>query len=394
MRIAVDARELAGKATGVGRYLAELLARWTRAPEARGHRLLLVVPAAIDAESSWLGQGGAAARTVVAPGGGGTVWEQATLARTVRSLRPDVLFAPGYTAPLLGRTPLALSVHDVSFFAHPEWFSPREGLRRRLVTRAAARRARVVLTLTAVARDEIVRHLRIPASKVRVIAPAVDSHECFTSRSAGQSASRTADQSVRSAGDQLVEPSVGSTAVREPLVLYVGSIFNRRHVPELVAGFARLAERRPDVRLEVVGDNRTYPHQDLAALAASHGVGRRLAWRAYVTDAELRDLYARASVFAFLSEYEGFGLTPLEALRAGVPSVVLDTPVAREAYGDAARFVSLDDGPEAVADALERLLDDDVARTGLFDAATHVLSRYSWDRTARETLAAITEAAR
>ena len=51
-------------------------------------------------------------------------------------------------------------------------------------------------------------------------------------------------------------------------------------------------------------------------------------------------LYARASVFAFLSEYEGFGLTPLEALAAGVPPVVLDTPVAREVYGPAARYVA------------------------------------------------------
>ena len=393
MRIAVDARELAGKATGVGRYLAELLARWTRAPEARGHELILVGPTPIDAASSWLGRGGATVRPIVAPGGGGTVWEQTTLARAVRSLGPDVLFAPGYTAPLLGKTPLALSVHDVSFFAHPEWFSPREGMRRRLVTRAAARRARVVLTLTAVARDEIVRHLRIPAGKVRVIAPAVDSHECFARRSVHQSIGPSVDQSIGPSGGQSTGRLADPAAGREPLVLYVGSIFNRRHVPELVAGFARLAERRSDVRLEVVGDNRTYPHQDLAALAASHGVGDRLAWRAYVTDAELRDLYARASAFAFLSEYEGFGLTPLEALRAGVPSVVLDTPVAREAYGDAALFVSLGDGPEATASALERLLDDAGTRTSLLDAAAHVLSRYSWDRTARETLAAITEAA-
>ena len=48
---------------------------------------------------------------------------------------------------------------------------------------------------------------------------------------------------------------------------------------------------------------------------------------------------ARASVFAFPSEYEGFGLTPLEALAAGVPPVVLDTPIAREIYGPAARYV-------------------------------------------------------
>ena len=61
--------------------------------------------------------------------------------------------------------------------------------------------------------------------------------------------------------------------------------------------------------------------------------------RDYVADEELAALYARPRAFAFLSEYEGFGLTPLEALAAGVPLVVLDTPVAREVYGDAAAYV-------------------------------------------------------
>ena len=74
-------------------------------------------------------------------------------------------------------------------------------------------------------------------------------------------------------------------------------------------------------------------------LATAKGVSERITFRGYVSDAELGTLYGRASVFAFLSEYEGFGMTPLEALAAGVPAVVGDTPVAREVYRSAARYV-------------------------------------------------------
>jgi alpha-1,3-rhamnosyl/mannosyltransferase len=105
----------------------------------------------------------------------------------------------------------------------------------------------------------------------------------------------------------------------------------------------------------------------------------------YVGEDELRDLYRRASVFAFLSEYEGFGLTPLEALTAGVPIVVLDTPVAREVYGAAAEYVPRGD-IEATAAALGRFLRSPVAGREQLARAPGVLARYSWERAAEETL--------
>jgi len=147
------------------------------------------------------------------------------------------------------------------------------------------------------------------------------------------------------------------------------------------------------VRLELVGDNRTRPPVNVGAVAHAHGVADRVTWRAYVPDEELAALYRRATVFAFLSEYEGFGLTPLEALRAGVPGVVLDTAVAREAYGGAALFVRLEDGPGAVAAALRTLLDDRGTRAALLAEGARVLGRYSWDHAARRTWQALAEAA-
>jgi glycosyltransferase involved in cell wall biosynthesis len=366
MNIAVDARELAGHPTGVGRYLAELLEQWAVSADAQRHRWQffaherIVVPAPFQEQ------------VTVVSGSGGTRWEQWTLPRALAHKRPDVLFAPGYSAPLTAPCPTAVTIHDVSFAAHPEWFSFREGTRRRVLTAWSARRARVVVTVSAFSRDEIVKHLGIPAGKVRVIASGTSPTWRVT-----------ADERPRN--------------TREHIVLYVGSIFGRRHVDSLIEAFVTsVAGRVPGSRLEIVGENRTYPRTDPAAALqrCSRDIAARVTLRSYVDDATLRDLYRRASVFAFLSEYEGFGLTTLEALAAGVPPIVLDTPVAREIYGDAARYVPADlSSPARLADGLVELLTDDHARAAILAHAGAVLARYDWTRSAEQTLRALEEAA-
>jgi glycosyltransferase involved in cell wall biosynthesis len=176
------------------------------------------------------------------------------------------------------------------------------------------------------------------------------------------------------------------------MVLFVGSIFNRRRLPDLIRAFTYVARERPDARLEILGDDRTYPSENLASIVASEGLQDRVTIRAYVSDEVLVDLYRRASAFAFLSEYEGFGLTPLEALASGVPVVMLDTPVARETCHDAALYVSRGDLTGTAA-ALRALMFDDDVRSRMLARAAEIAARYSWDEAARETLAAIESAA-
>jgi len=180
---------------------------------------------------------------------------------------------------------------------------------------------------------------------------------------------------------------------REPLVLYVGSIFNRRRLPSAIAAFAAATAELPEARFVIAGADRTYPHLDLAEPARQAGVADRVEIRSYVSESELTSLYSRASAFVFLSEYEGFGLTPLEALAAGVPAVVLDTPVAREIYGAAACYVDPADDVRQAARALKLLLTrpDEAARQVV--AARGIVSRYSWESAAAATLAAIEKVA-
>lgn len=358
LHVGIDARELLGRPTGVGRYLAGLLRVWAASNTLR-HRFTLVVPAA---PPEWVTALGERWTVVVEPAAtAGTWWEQVRLPATASRARVDVWFSPGYTAPLRVRCPMVVAIHDVSFFAHPEWFGWREGLRRRWLARAAARRAHAVITISEFSAAEIVRWLGISRARIRLAPPGA-----------------TIPQAPEPAG------------VRQPIVLFVGSLFNRRHIPEMLRGFAAAARRVPEARLVLVGDNRTLPPIDPLGLARELGVERQVEWRAYVTDAELDRLYASARVFLFLSDYEGFAMTPLEALAHGAPSILLDTPVAREVYGAAATLI---DSLASLPSALVRLLTDDEAHARSVAAGRELLTRYSWSNAAAGVLTALEEAA-
>ena len=365
-RIGIDGRELHGHRTGVGRYLSELCYHWRQLPRGGDHRFLIYGQAAGN-DPSVLGQpfdgsevGPFDYRHV--PGPPGTWWEQIHLPRALNQDALDVFFAPAYSAPLRITVPIVVTMHDVSFAAHPEWFKWREGIRRRWLAARTMKRAKAIITVSNFSRQEILRHYEIRADQVHV---------------------------VRS-GVHVPPDGLPSTT---PLVLYVGSLFNRRHLPTLIQAFAKVRMSVPNAELVIVGNDQTHPKQNLLAIAEAAGVKDHVVLRAYVPEAELKALYQRARAFAFLSEYEGFGMPPLEALASGVPIVVADTALARELYGEVASFVDPND-VEGVATAIVGLLTDQGLREHVLRRAAALVKTFSWKQAAEQTLKVLDRAAR
>jgi alpha-1,3-rhamnosyl/mannosyltransferase len=262
------------------------------------------------------------------------------------------------------------------------------------LVRHTAAAAEAVITISEFSRQELIERLGVDAGRIHVVPPGVGTGDWGTRAQQAQGApagSPIATRSHATATTMISSPQVPKSP-RPLRALYVGSIFNRRHVIDLIRAFAPIARKRSDVALDIVGDNRSYPYQDLRATIAGEGLSDCVQWHEYVGDEELHAMYARARAFAFLSEYEGLGLTPLEALAAGVPPVLLDTPVARESCGASALYVPFNDLP-ALTRALESALFDDRLRAALVAAAPAALAKYSWTRAAADTLAVLQRAA-
>jgi alpha-1,3-rhamnosyl/mannosyltransferase len=175
----------------------------------------------------------------------------------------------------------------------------------------------------------------------------------------------------------------GGTIHPPPYILYVGVLENVKNADRLVEAYAALA---PDLRqqfpLYLVGRKaNAYPR--LRQLIEQHGIGDRVRVLGYVSDTELSQLYAGAIVFAYPSDYEGFGLPILEAMRYGLPILAANKTSLPEVAGDAALLV--DTQVESIERGLDTLLRDAGLRQKLATKARARVSEFRWENTARAT---------
>lgn len=360
MRIGLSAWRLLGQRGGVANYLFHLLEHYQRlAPDDE----FLVFSE--DRAPAWEPTGNGRRVAVNVPLWENNLsWSEWVLPFALRRARLDLLHSVAYGQPCSSPGPSIVTVHDVSYKRHPEWFPGRAGAYLRLSTGTAARRAALLLTDSEFSAAELAELYHVPADRLAVIPLGVE---------------------------PAFRPDVDTAAVRaryrlpERYVLYLGGIHTRRRADLLVEACARVLPGR-EASLVVAGPAEAGDYR-VAEHVARLGLGAQVRLLGYVPQADLPALYAAASVFAWPTVYEGFGLPPLEALACGCPTVVANATSLPEVVGDAALRVPVDD-TEALADALARLLDDSDLAAGLRAAGPVQAAKFRWEDTAAATLAA------
>jgi glycosyltransferase involved in cell wall biosynthesis len=359
LRIGLDARELQGRPTGTGRYLRSLLRCW---PDT-GEDTLIAYFNGRPPEAPIPSTGRLELRAVGDGRQRGLLWQQRALPEAARLDGLNVFFSPAYTCPLPLQVPRVTAVHDLSYFARPEEFPFWDGLRRRLLGRASMRASARVLACSAFTRREIGARFPELAARVRHVPLGAD------------------DDLLPAPPRELARARLRITG---PLLLAVGTLLHRRCIPELLRAVARLLPTLPELRLHLIGENRTHPFRDFQALVDELGLRRNVELLGFVDEAALADRYAAADVALALSDYEGFGLPALEALARGVPLVAADRPALNEVVGGAALLVNPRD-PAAIADAVSEVLADEALRGSLQARGRARAARFSWSEAAQQT---------
>jgi glycosyltransferase involved in cell wall biosynthesis len=355
MKIAVDGYEIVKPMGGVGRITSGLVSALAGLDPDQEIVLFVRRPTDLPFPPN-------VQERVLSPERGYIRWQNLPLRKALRSMRPDILLAPNYTLPVFYGRPAVLFEHDISYVSHPEWYSRRAGMKTRWILPHSLRRAAAVITESEFSRQEILAHFPfVGEDKITVIHPGLEARLC-----------RSAPEEIRGWKDRK-----GFHGKR--IIGFLGSIFNRRHIPELVEAVRQLREGERDVSLYIVGRDQTKPAQDIAGLAAEDWI----LWEEGLEDEDLPLFYSGCDVFCFLSDYEGFGIPPLESLACGTIPLVLNRTSLAEVYTGMAVMTDRAD-PGEIRTGLELALSDEAKRAAVLAVFEERRPLFAWQKAGKE----------
>jgi glycosyltransferase involved in cell wall biosynthesis len=254
---------------------------------------------------------------------GRLVFEQLRLGSVLRDVGVEVHHGPHYTMPARSPVPCVVTIHDCTFFDHPEWHLRSKAAFFRRAIRRAARHASVLICVSQVTEDRLRASCDVRAPVV--VAPHGVDHRRFT-------------PDEPAAGSDRAVLAASGVPVDRPLVAFVGTLEPRKGVAPLVAAFDQVARSHPDAVLVLGGQTGWGMAETERALAAARHP-ERIVRTGYLPDEAVPALLRQAAVVAYPALEEGFGLPALEALACGAPLVTTEGTAMAEMAGGAALLV-------------------------------------------------------
>jgi glycosyltransferase involved in cell wall biosynthesis len=360
--VAINAHLLSGqdsyRSAGVHQYIYHLLHHLGLSDEGLRYTVLL-------------GEGGLSSdltlalhrsRWPTASPGGRVLWEQMAQPWVLQKIGADLIHSPVFVGPILSPCPSVVTIHDLSFIRFPELFRPANRIYLSMMTRLSVRRARRIIAVSAHAAAETHRLLDVPRERVDVVYHGVkeEFHPC--------PADEVADFRQRQ-------------RLPERVVLFVGTLEPRKNLTRLVEAFARVRDGKTKL---VLAGGKGWLYDDLFARVEALELGDEVIFPGYVKNEDLPLWYNAATLVAYPSLYEGFGLPVLEAQACGTPVLTSNVSSLPEAAGDAALLVDPYD-VGSLAEGLQRLLSESNLRRELSERGLAHAEQFSWHQAAGET---------
>lgn len=343
MRVAFDTSSTRGLKTGIGTYTENLISALKKyAPE--------VSPVELEVHTL------ADQRTPMR-----ILREQLVIPRLAVQKNTDILHLTGFAAPGRAACPVVLNAHDLAGMFFPENFPPVARFYWGRYLPFTLRFPDRIITLSQSAKTDVVKKARVDSSRVTVIPPGRD--ERF--------------RPIEGAGD--LEEARNRLGLPREFILFASTLEPRKGVDTIIEAFSRVVNEIPD-HLVIVGKRGWYWESVLKSVER-FGLEQRIHYRDYVPFDDLVYLYNLARLFVFPSRYEGFGLTPLEAMASGTPVVSSDSSSLPEVVGDAGILVPPAD-VDGFARAIKQVTADANLRRQLGERGLKRAREFSWERAA------------
>jgi glycosyltransferase involved in cell wall biosynthesis len=298
-------------------------------------------------------------------------WEQAGIVLAGTREKVDLLHCPYWSNPVWSPWPTVVTVHDVIQFVLPEYAWRKISRLYFGLVSAGARRADAVITVSECSKRDIEKLLGLAPERIHVIGNAVDA-------------------SLFPVRDPWLLANVRERyGIGPRFVLYFGGFDLRKNVPRLIQAYARLPERlRREYQLVIAGRYQHLGHPlypDPRVTVQSLGLEGNVVFTGQIREQDKGPLYSAATLFAFPSLYEGFGMTPLEAMACGTPVVTSNRSALPEVVGDAGVLVDPYD-TDAIAQALAEVLENTGLREELSRRGLERARRFTWPQVAEQTV--------
>jgi glycosyltransferase involved in cell wall biosynthesis len=374
MRVVIDGSPLIGPKSGVASYTAGLIAAFSRAelqvdltvffdsmriiPKRilRDHRLPSLKTAHFPMPKRLLRR----------------FWARGLLPISMATGQADIIHSTNFAVYPKGKAKLVVMLHDVFLWDRPEWHF-RKRLQEMAYHLPRIRAADGVIVSTEYVRSAVNSRLRVATGSLHKVPLGVADQFHSTGRQR------------MGAMEFSVNATVAELNLPQDYVLFVGTIEPRKNLETLFRAFSLLPQETRRAFPLVLAGHRGWRTEPIYAAAEPLQREGTLRFLGGVPDPILPNLYAGATIFVFPSLDEGFGLPPLEAMACGTPVIISDAPALVEVSGAAAVVVPRTDA-EALAAAIQRLLDDPDERRRMGEVGRRHAAQFTWERTAKETL--------